>query len=123
MCLGAVEWALFRKRKGWIKEHTLYVLETQIPYSSTSPLPKRMTGDAKETVPYDSFYIFDRGYNGFKPMKRKMTAPRGSRIESDAIGYMDGQLTRRPIKLEELFAGTMKTIARSSFSLYLTSTM
>lgn len=31
LCLSTFEWALFRKKKGGIKMHTLYNLETQIP--------------------------------------------------------------------------------------------
>ena len=31
LCLSTFEWALFRKKKGGIKMHTLYDLETQIP--------------------------------------------------------------------------------------------
>ena len=31
LCLSTFEWALFRKRKGGVKVHTLYDLETQIP--------------------------------------------------------------------------------------------
>ena len=73
---------------------------------------------AMDSIPYEenSFYIFDRGYNDFKrlyaiesigaffvvkgkknndfrPMKWKKRFPPGSGILSDAIGYMDGQLT------------------------------
>ena len=35
LCLSTFEWALFRKKKGGIKMHTLYNLETQIPHSFT----------------------------------------------------------------------------------------
>lgn len=31
LCLSAFRWALFRKKKGGVKIHTLYDLETQIP--------------------------------------------------------------------------------------------
>lgn len=71
-----------------------------------------------DVIPYEenSFYIYDRGYNDFKrlhniesigayflirgktnndfrPMKRKRRFPPESGIQSDAIGYMAGQLT------------------------------
>ena len=46
LCLDVFWWAKFRKHKGGIKIHTLYDLETQIPY------------------------IFDRGYNNFKELYR-----------------------------------------------------
>ena len=47
-----------------------------------------------DVIPYEenSFYIFDRGYNDFKPMKWKRRFPPESGILSDAIGYMAGQL-------------------------------
>ena len=72
-----------------------------------------------DVIPYeeDSFYIFDRGYNDFerlyrinvigayfvvrgkknndfKPMKWTRRFPPGSGILSDAIGYMNSELTR-----------------------------
>lgn len=71
-----------------------------------------------DVIPYEenSFYIYDRGYNDFKrlhniesigayfvirgktnndfrPMKWKLRFPPESGIQSDAIGYMAGQLT------------------------------
>jgi hypothetical protein len=74
--------------------------------------------NAMDLIPYEenSFYIFDRGYNDFKrlhniesigayfvirgkknndfkPMRWKRRFPPESGILSDAIGYMDGQLT------------------------------
>ena len=44
LCLDVFWWAKFRKRKGGIKIHTLYDLETQIPFqpSSTSPRHQSM---------------------------------------------------------------------------------
>ena len=75
--------------------------------------------NAMDVIPYeeDSFYIFDRGYNDFerlyrinvigayfvvrgkknndfKPMKWTRRFPPGSGILSDAIGYMNSELTR-----------------------------
>ncbi|MBR1574878.1 MAG: transposase [Bacteroidales bacterium] len=52
--------------------------------------------NAMDAIPYeeDSFYIFDRGYNDFKPMKWTRRFPLGSGILSEAIGYMNGELTR-----------------------------
>ena len=118
LCLSTFEWALFRKRKGGIKMHTLYDLETQIPtFFHITPARVHDT-KAMDVIPYEenSFYIFDRGYNDFKrlhniesigadfvirgktnndfkPMKWKRRFPPESGIQSDAIGYMAGQLT------------------------------
>ena len=68
LCLSTFEWALFRKKKGGIKMHTLYDLETQIPtFFHITPTRVRDT-KAMDVIPYEenSFYIFDRGYNDFK---------------------------------------------------------
>lgn len=120
LCLNAFKWAVYRKnqRKGGIKVHTLYDIETSIPtfFHITEARVNDMR--AMDAIPYEenSFYIFDRGYNDFKrlyaiesigayfvvrgkknndfrPLKWKRRFPPGSGILSDAIGYMDGQLT------------------------------
>ena len=116
LCLSIFEWALFRKKKGGIKIHTLYDVETQIPtFFHITPARQHDTR-AMDVIPYEenSFYIFDRAYNDFarlftingvgayfvvrgrknndfRPMKWKRRMPAG--VLSDAIGYMDGQLT------------------------------
>ena len=119
LCLNVFQWALFRKKKGGIKVHTLYDVETQIPtFFHITPARVHDT-KAMDVIPYEenSFYIFDRGYNDFKrlhniesvgayfvirgkknndfkPIKWARRFPPGSGILSDAVGYMDGQLTR-----------------------------
>ena len=116
LCLSVFGWALFRKRKGGIKLHTLYDIETQIP-TFFHITPARINDTrAMDAIPYEenSFYIFDRAYNDFgrlftingvgayfvvrgkknndfKPMRWKRRLPAG--VLSDAIGYMAGQLT------------------------------
>lgn len=116
LCLSVFGWALFRKRKGGIKLHTLYDIETQIPtFFHITPARIHDTR-AMDAIPYEenSFYIFDRAYNDFgrlftingvgayfvvrgkknndfKPMRWKRRLPVG--VLSDAIGYMAGQLT------------------------------
>ena len=118
LCLSTFEWALFRKKKGGVKIHTLYDLETQIPTFFHITTAKVHDTKAMDVIPYEenSFYIFDRGYNDFKrlynidsigayfvirgkknndfkPMTWKRRFPPKSGILSDAIGYMDGQFT------------------------------
>lgn len=116
LCLSVFSWALFRKKKGGIKLHTLYDIETQIPtFFHIAPARNHDTR-AMDAIPYEenSFYIFDRAYNDFgrlftidgvgayfvvrgkknndfKPMRWKRRLPAG--VMSDAVGYMDGQLT------------------------------
>ena len=116
LCLSVFDWALFRKKKGGIKIHTLYDVETRIPtFFHITPARQHDT-KAMDAIPYEenSFYIFDRAYNAFgrlftingvgayfvvrgrknndfRPMRWKRRLPSG--VLSDAIGYMDGQLT------------------------------
>ena len=116
LCLSVFDWALFRKKKGGIKIHTLYDVETQIPtFFHITPARQHDT-KAMDAIPYEenSFYIFDHAYNDFgrlftingvgayfvvrgrknndfRPMRWKRRLPSG--VLSDAIGYMDGQLT------------------------------
>ena len=75
--------------------HTLYDLETQIPTFFHIMPAKVHDTKAMDVIPYEenSFYIFDRGYNGFKPMKWTRRFPPESGIQSDAVGYMASQLT------------------------------
>ena len=121
LCLETFKWAIFRKnqRKGGIKVHTLYDLETSIPTFFHITEARVNDMNAMDVIPYEenSFYIFDRGYNDFerlfrinaigayfivrgkknndfKPMKWTRRFPPGSGILSDAIGYMNGELTR-----------------------------
>ena len=103
-------------QKEEIKLHTLYDIETQIPtFFHITPARNHDTR-AMDAIPYEenSFYIFDRAYNDFgrlftidgvgayfvvrgkknndfKPMRWKRRLPAG--VMSDAVGYMDGQLT------------------------------
>lgn len=120
LCLNVFEWALFRKKKGGVKVHTLYDIETQIPTFFHITPAKLHDTQAMDVIPYEenAFYIFDRAYNDFKrlhniesvgayfvvrgkknndfrPVCWKRRFPPGSGILSDAVGYMDGQLTRQ----------------------------
>ena len=116
LCLSVFEWALFRKKKGGIKLHTLYDIETRIPIFFHITPARQHDTKAMDAIPYEenSFYIFDRAYNDFarlftingvgayfvvrgrknndfRSMRWKRRLPSG--VLSDAIGYMDGQLT------------------------------
>ena len=138
LCLSTFEWALFRKRKGGIKMHTLYDLETQIPtFFHITPARVHDT-KAMDVIPYEenSFYIFDRGYNDFKrlhniesigayfvirgktqndfkPMKWKRRFPPESGILSDAIDYMAGP-DRPSLRHPRLDRGSKKKTPASS---------
>ena len=121
LCLETFKRALYRKnqRKGGIKVHTLYDIETSITTFFHITEARVHDMNAMDVIPYEenSFYIFDRGYNDFKrlhniesigayfvvrgkknndfrPTKWTRRLHPGSGILSDAVGYMDGQFTR-----------------------------
>ncbi len=62
LCLSVFWWAKFRKKKGGIKVHTLYDVETQIP--AFFHITEASVHDSKVMIeiPYEpsSYYIFDR---------------------------------------------------------------
>ena len=68
LCLSVFWWAKFRKKKGGIKVHTLYDVETQIPAFFHITEASVHDSKAMKEIPYEpgSYYIFDRAYNNFK---------------------------------------------------------
>ena len=72
LCLSVFWWAKFRKKKGGVKVHTLYDIETQIPtFFHITPAAVH-DSKAMIEIPYESgsYYIFDRAYNNFKMLNR-----------------------------------------------------
>ncbi|QRX63673.1 IS4 family transposase [Dysgonomonadaceae bacterium zrk40] len=72
LCLSVFWWAKFRKKKGGIKVHTLYDVETQIPAFFHITEASVHDSKAMNEIPYESgsYYIFDRAYNNFKMLYR-----------------------------------------------------
>lgn len=72
LCLAVFWWAKFRKKKGGIKVHTLYDVETQVPAFFHITEAAVHDSKAMEEIPYESgsYYIFDRAYNNFKMLYR-----------------------------------------------------
>ena len=70
LCLAVFWWAKFRKKKGGVKVHTLYNVETQIPTFFHITTASVHDSKAMDAIPYEqgSYYIFDRAYNDFKPL-------------------------------------------------------
>ncbi len=68
LCLSVFWWAKFRKKKGGIKIHTLYDIETQIPAFFHITEASVHDSIAMKEISYESgsYYIFDRAYNHFK---------------------------------------------------------
>jgi len=72
LCLSVFWWAKFRKKKGGIKIHTLYDVETQVPAFFHITEAAVHDSKAMKEIPYEpgSYYIFDRAYNNFKMLYR-----------------------------------------------------
>lgn len=70
LCLAVFWWAKFRKKKGGIKVHTLYDVETQIPTFFHITTASTHDSKAMSEIPYEtgSYYIFDRAYNKFSQL-------------------------------------------------------
>lgn len=70
LCLSIFWWAKFRRKKGGIKVHTLYDVETQIPKFFHITDAKVHDSKVMDVIPYEpgAYYIFDRGYNDFKSL-------------------------------------------------------
>ena len=70
LCLSVFWWAKFRKKKGGIKAHVLYDLESQVPAFFHISTASVYDSKAMKKIPYESgsYYVFDRGYNAFKEL-------------------------------------------------------
>ena len=70
LCLAVFWWAKFRKKKGGIKVHALYDVETQIPTFFHITTASTHDSKAMNEIPYEtgSYYIFDRAYNKFSQL-------------------------------------------------------
>ena len=67
LCLSVFWWAKFRKKKGGVKAHVLYDLESQVSAFFHISTASVYDSKAKNEIPYESgsYYVFDRGYNAF----------------------------------------------------------
>lgn len=70
LCLSIFWWAKFRKKKGGVKTHVLYDLETQVPAYFHISTASVHDSKAMKYISYEpgSYYVFDRGYNAFKEL-------------------------------------------------------
>ena len=70
LCLSVFWWAKFRKKKGGVKAHGLYDLESQVPAFFHISTASVYDSKAMKEIPYESgsYYVFDRGYNAFKEL-------------------------------------------------------
>ena len=69
--MSVLWWAKFRKKKGGIKAHVLYDLESQVPAFFHISTASVYDSKAMKEIPYESgsYYVFDRGYNAFEPRR------------------------------------------------------
>ena len=72
LCLSVFPWAKFRRRKGGVKAHVLYDLETHVPSFYHITAASVHDSKAMPAIPYESgsYYVFDRGYNAFAELHR-----------------------------------------------------
>lgn len=72
LCLSVFWWAKFRKRKGGVKVHFLYDLETSVPAFFHITTASVHDSKVMNVIPYESgsYYVFDRGYNAFRELYR-----------------------------------------------------
>ena len=70
LCLSVFWWAKFRKKKGGIKAHVLYDLESQVPAFFHISTASVYDSNSMKEIPYESgsYYVFGRGYNAFKEL-------------------------------------------------------
>lgn len=72
LCLSVFWWAKFRKKKGGVKAHVLYDLESQVPAYFHITTASVHDSKVMKGIPYESgsYYVFDRGYNAFRELYR-----------------------------------------------------
>jgi hypothetical protein len=70
LCLSVFWWAKFRKKKGGVKAHVLYDLESQVPAYFHITTASVHDSKVMKEIPYESgsYYVFDRGYNAFREL-------------------------------------------------------
>jgi hypothetical protein len=70
LCLSVFWWAKFRKKKGGVKAHVLYDLESQVPAYFHITTASVHDSKVMKGIPYESgsYYVFDRGYNAFREL-------------------------------------------------------
>lgn len=72
LCLAVFPWAKFRRRKGGVKAHVLYDLETKVPSFYHVTTASVHDSRAMHAIPLEegAYYVFDRGYNAFAELWR-----------------------------------------------------
>lgn len=65
LCLDTFPWAKFLRKKGGVKAHVLYDIETQVPAFYTVTAASKHDSTAMRSIHYEpiAYYIFDRAYD------------------------------------------------------------
>jgi len=103
LCLAVFWWAKFRKKKGGVKIHVLYDVETQIPAFFHITEASVHDSRAMKEIPYESgsYYIFDRAYNNFRMLYKI------HQIEAFFVVRAKKNLQYKPIKWKRRLPGNV----------------
>lgn len=103
LCLAVFWWAKFRKKKGGVKIHVLYDVETQIPAFFHITEASVHDSRAMKEIPCESgsYYIFDRAYNNFRMLYRI------HQIEAFFVVRAKKDLQYKPIKWKRRLPGNV----------------
>jgi len=117
LCLSVFWWAKFRKKKGGVKAHVLYDIETQVPAFYHITTASVHDSKAMQEIPYEigAYYIFDRGYNNFKELYRIQ------QIESFFIVRAKTNLQYKCIKWKRRLPNNILTDAEIELTIYKSS--
>ena len=114
LCLSVFWWAKFRKKKGGIKAHVLYDIETQVPAFYHITTASIHDSKAMQEIPYETnaYYIFDRGYNNFKELYRIQ------RLESSFVVRAKTNLQYRCVSWKRRMPQNILTDAEIELTVY-----
>jgi len=114
LCLSVFWWAKFRRKKGGVKAHVLYDLETQVPAYYHITTASVHDSKVMQEIPYETgaYYVFDRGYNSFKELYRIQ------RMESFFVVRTKLNLQYKCVKWKRRMPKNVLTDAEISLTIY-----
>ncbi len=70
LCLATFTWAKFRKKKGGVKAHVLYDIESQVSAFYTVTIVSKHDSTVMSSITYEpnAYYIFNRTYDSFREL-------------------------------------------------------
>ena len=114
LCLSVFWWAKFRKKKGGVKAHVLYDLETQVPAFYHITTASVYDSKVMPKIPYETgaYYVFDRGYNNFGELYRIQ------RMESFFVVRAKSNLQYKCVKWKRSLPNNVLTDAEIELTVY-----